>query len=92
MIRSDVAFGCGGNRDGKRDTIKEAPMHINRKIERFLRNHHFPPTKFGRVIAGDPRLVLDMRQGRRLGPRLVARAETFMTRYVEDLAAQDCSQ
>ena len=36
-------------------------MHINRLVERFLREKDLPPTKFGRLAARDPRLVLDMR-------------------------------
>jgi hypothetical protein len=56
-------------------------MHINRQIERFLVTNNFPPTKFGRIVAGDPRLVSDMRRGRTLGPRLVERVEAFIAEY-----------
>lgn len=35
-----------------------------RKVERFLREHNMAATKFGRLAAGDPRFVLDLRLGR----------------------------
>jgi hypothetical protein len=56
-------------------------MHINRKIERFLRLHAMAATTFGRHVARDPRLVLDMRNGRSLRPKMVAQAEAFMAAY-----------
>ena len=63
-------------------------MHINRKIETFLRRHNYPATKFGRTVASDPRLVLDMRRGRQLRAEMVTRAETFMAAYGRDDAMQ----
>ena len=38
-----------------------------RSVEKFLRQHHMPATKFGRLATQDPRLVHDLRLGR--GPR-----------------------
>lgn len=35
-----------------------------RSIEKFLREHDMPATKFGRLAAHDPRFVLDLRMGR----------------------------
>ncbi len=35
-----------------------------RKVEKFLRRHDMPATKFGRLAIGDPRFVLDLRMGR----------------------------
>jgi hypothetical protein len=61
-------------------------MEINRRIERFLRIHDMPPTVFGRGVAGDPRLVLDMRRGRCLGRAMVARVEAFMAGYAGEAA------
>lgn len=63
-------------------------MHINRKIERFLIQYNYSATKFGREVANDPRLVLDMRRGRVLREPMVHRAEAFMERYMGDLAAR----
>lgn len=56
-------------------------MHINRKIEHFLRLHGMAPTTFGRHVARDPRLVLDMRNGRCLRTAMAQRAEAFMAAY-----------
>ena len=66
-------------------------MHINRKIERFLIQYDMPATKFGRLVARDPRLVLDMRNGRELRMPMIARAETFMTAYAI-MIARDLAQ
>jgi hypothetical protein len=56
-------------------------MHINRLVERFLRETDLPPTKFGRLAAHDPRLVLDMRMGREIRPDMEQRLRQFMMRY-----------
>jgi hypothetical protein len=62
-------------------------MHINRKIERFLIQHNYAATKFGRDVAHDPRLVFDIRRGRELRAPMVARAELFIEAYERDLQA-----
>jgi hypothetical protein len=56
-------------------------MHINRRIERFLREHDMPPTLFGRLAAQDPRLVLDMRMGREVRDSTAERLIAFMDCY-----------
>lgn len=56
-------------------------MQINLQIEAFLQEHMMPATKFGRLAAGDPRLVLDMRNGRKIGHALANRASGFMAGY-----------
>lgn len=53
-------------------------MTLLREIERHLRRHGTSPSRFGREAARDPRLIPDMRQGRRPGPRLRARIEAYM--------------
>jgi hypothetical protein len=53
-------------------------MHLLRTIERFLKDTDMPPTRFGREAARDPRLVLDMRNGREPGERMKRRLEHFM--------------
>ncbi|KQM97885.1 hypothetical protein ASE85_13485 [Sphingobium sp. Leaf26] len=50
-------------------------------IERFLREHDMPPTRFGRDCARDPRLVFDLRLGREPGDRVRRRVEHFMNNY-----------
>jgi hypothetical protein len=56
-------------------------MHINRLVERFLREQQLPPTKFGRLAARDPRLVLDMRMGREVRPEMEQILRNFMQHY-----------
>jgi hypothetical protein len=56
-------------------------MHINRLVERFLRETGLPPTKFGRLAVRDPRLVLDMRQGREIREPMAIRLREFMAQY-----------
>jgi len=58
-----------------------------RKIEQFLRRHDMPPTKFGRLAARDPRLVLDLRMGREPRPAMEQRVEHFMNKYQEQTHA-----
>jgi hypothetical protein len=58
-------------------------MHITRQIERFLRDQGLPPTKFGRLAAGDPRLVLDIRMGREIRPEMEMKLRHFMSNYGE---------
>ena len=51
---------------------------ILRKIETYLARSGMSATAFGRAVARDPRLVHDMKRGRRLGPGLVARINAFI--------------
>lgn len=52
-----------------------------RSVEKFLRTHNMPPTKFGRLAAHDPRFVLDLRMGRIPRDATARRIEAFMTAY-----------
>ncbi|MGV3770516.1 MAG: hypothetical protein ACO1NM_10845 [Sphingobium phenoxybenzoativorans] len=56
-------------------------MHLLRTIERFLKETGMPATRFGREAVRDPRLVLDMRNGREPGERMKNRVEHFMNKY-----------
>jgi hypothetical protein len=56
-------------------------MHINRRIERFLRDNAMPPTLFGRLAVHDPRLVLDIRMGRNIRDTTAERLIEFMDSY-----------
>ena len=56
-------------------------MHINRLVERFLREKDLPPTTFGRLAARDPRLVLDMRMGRELGFEMEQKIRHFIAAH-----------
>ena len=62
-------------------------MHINRLVERFLREQELPPTKFGRLAARDPRLVLDMRMGREIRPETEAKLRQFMAAHSDSSGA-----
>lgn len=52
-----------------------------RKVERFLRENNMAATKFGRLTAGDPRFVLDLRLGRIPRAATEARTLEWMARY-----------
>ncbi|MEO0907476.1 MAG: hypothetical protein AAFY07_08095 [Pseudomonadota bacterium] len=51
------------------------------KVEKFLRQHDMPVTKFGRLAAHDPRFVLDMRLGRIPRPATEARTLKWMAEF-----------
>lgn len=52
------------------------------RINRFLADNKMPPSKFGRLAVGDPRLVFDIRNGRGLRQSMKDRLITFMDNYV----------
>jgi hypothetical protein len=54
------------------------------KIQKFLRRSGMPATKFGRLAVNDPRLVLDLRNGREPRARTVARIEAFLAAQAGD--------
>jgi hypothetical protein len=54
-----------------------------RSIENFLRCTGMPWTRFGRLVAHDPRLVGDMRNGRTPRPDMARRIEAFIATYAE---------
>jgi hypothetical protein len=55
-------------------------MHLLSLIEKFLRRSGTPPTRFGREAVGDPRFVLDLRNGREPRPATVSRVTDYLTR------------
>ena len=55
-------------------------MAILGKVERYLRKHGIPATKFGRLAVRDLRLVGDLRNGRELRARTLARVEAFLAK------------
>lgn len=52
-----------------------------RKVEKFLRENNMAATKFGRLSAGDPRFVLDLRMGRTPRAATEARTLRFMAEF-----------
>jgi hypothetical protein len=87
LIRQHDRRGLS-QQSGRETKRKEAHMYINRRIERFLIQYNYPATKFGRMVAHDPRLVPDMRRGRELGAAMIVRAEAFMDQYAHETAAR----
>lgn len=59
----------------------ENDMHMLRIVEKFLRENEIAPTKFGRLVAGDPRLVLDMRLGREVRGPMRNKITAFIDAY-----------
>lgn len=53
-------------------------MHVGREVEKFLRRTGMPPTRFGRLSVNDPRLVMDLRNGREPGSRVSRRIVDFI--------------
>ncbi len=53
------------------------------QIERFLRRTGMPWTKFGRLVAHDPRLVHDMRLGRSPRAAMAAKITHFISTQTE---------
>ncbi|MFN2101165.1 hypothetical protein [Altererythrobacter sp. MF3-039] len=55
-----------------------------RSVEKFLRQHDMPATKFGRLAAHDPRFVLDLRMGRIPRAGTEARIRRWMNAYTPE--------
>ena len=53
-------------------------MSVQREIEKFLRRTQMPAAKFGRLAAGDPCLVRDLRNGREPRAKMIARIQSFL--------------
>ena len=59
----------------------EGTQMLLRKVEKFLRDHDMPATKFARLAAHDPRFVLDLRLGRIPRAKTEARTLRWMAEY-----------
>ncbi|WP_298467701.1 hypothetical protein [uncultured Erythrobacter sp.] len=59
-----------------------------RDVEKFMREHEMPATKFGRLAAHDPRFVLDLRMGRIPRPSTEARTRRWMSDFVQSLQSK----
>jgi hypothetical protein len=55
-------------------------MHLLSSIEKYLRRSGMPPTRFGREVMGDPRFVLDLRNGREPRAATVSRVASYLER------------
>jgi hypothetical protein len=63
-------------------------VDVRQRVERYLRTSGVAPSRFGRVAVGDPGFVTDMRNGRELRARTVARVQAFLD-AVENGDAED---
>ncbi|USI73375.1 hypothetical protein [Sphingomonas morindae] len=52
-------------------------------IQRHLRRTGMPPTRFGRMVVGDPRFVHDLRRGREARPATVRRVQAWIAQHDE---------
>jgi hypothetical protein len=59
-------------------------MTLLSAVERCLRNHRLPASRFGRQAARDPRLVFDLRRGRQ--PR--AETEAKVLAFIAEISTQ----
>lgn len=55
------------------DDSEDPVMSLRRRIELYLRRNRMAPTRFGREAVNDPRFVFDLRNGRELREKTVAR-------------------
>ena len=53
-------------------------MNLLDRIEKHLKETHMAPSRFGRRAVGDPRFVLDLRDGRRPRARTLAKVENYL--------------
>jgi hypothetical protein len=56
------------------------------RIEKHLKETHMAPSRFGRRAVGDPRFVLDLREGRRPRARTLKRVEGYLKAAEDDAA------
>ena len=61
-------------------------MHLQRRIEIYLRRSGTTATRFGREVLGDPRFVFDLRKGRELRPATAARISAWLDRQQAERA------
>lgn len=53
-------------------------MHLLRRVERHLRRHGIPATRFGREAMNDPSFVHSLRNGRDPRPETIDRVRAFL--------------
>lgn len=58
-------------------------MSMLRTVEIFLRQTGMAPTRFGRDAVRDPRIVLDMRNGREPSERMCRRLSHFIAAHAD---------
>jgi len=53
-------------------------MHIRQRIDLYMRRTRTSPSRFGRDAVGDPRFISDLRNGREIGDKMVARLSAWL--------------
>jgi 2,4-dienoyl-CoA reductase-like NADH-dependent reductase (Old Yellow Enzyme family) len=67
-------------------------LHLNRRVERFLRRSGMSATRFGRTALRDPRFVFDLRRGRELRPPTEQRVAAWLDEQETGLEARLCGR
>ena len=65
-------------------------MTLLERIENHLRDNDISPTTFGREAVGDPRFVLDLRNGRNPRRKTVMRLEAYLAECGAEACACQC--
>ena len=65
-------------------------MLILTRIERYLHLTRMSASALGRAVTGDPRLVFDLRRGRRIGAEIETRIDDYLTAQEEMLRGARC--
>lgn len=60
-------------------------MELLEQIEAYLVRSRVAPSRFGRLAAGDPRLVADLKSGRRLRQRTEERLRSYLNQVLAEL-------
>jgi len=60
-------------------------MELLEQVESYLARTKVPPSRFGRLAVGDPRLVADLRSGRKLRPGTQERLEQYLAQGIKGI-------
>ena len=63
------------------DQIAKARRDVLDEIEGFLVKHGMATSRFGRETLGDPQLVFQLREGRKIGPEVIDALRAYMEAY-----------
>lgn len=67
-------------------------MELLEQIEAYLARTNTPPSKFGRMAVGDPRLLADLKSGRRLRRRTEERLRSYLNLAVVQVSSPGAGQ
>jgi hypothetical protein len=68
------------------------PTPLLRRINQHLDRTGVSATRFGREVANDPRIVFDLRAGRKLGAGLEERVAAWLDLSQGEKASRPCSR